>query len=110
MTPSRDFIGDKKPKEGTINPRSLSDDKQTFGVSGIGYWYAEDKLKEAIKELKEGCGRRFLLKRPLRESTFKKDHRKDYVICGNNLSSALCPECKKRNSRIDEIFGKGLLK
>ena len=53
MTPSRDFIGDKKPKEGTINPRSLSDDKQTFGVSGIGYWYTEDKLKEAIKELKK---------------------------------------------------------
>ena len=32
---------------------SLNDDKQTFGVTGIGYWYAEDKLKEAIKELKE---------------------------------------------------------
>jgi len=89
MKTSRDFIGDKKPKEGTINPRSLSDDKQTFGVSGIGYWYAEDKLKEAIKELKKE--QKKLLKA-------YDEHRIDFITF-----------CVRMTDLPDEIFGKGLV-
>ena len=54
MKTSRDFIGDKKPKEGTINPRSLSDKRVEADnkKKDNGFCWEKD-VKEAVKELKD---------------------------------------------------------
>ena len=51
MKTSRDFIGDKKPKEGTINPISLSDDIW-IDTDGNETLMTKD-VKVSIKELKK---------------------------------------------------------
>ena len=74
---------------------SLNDDKQTFGVTGIGYWYAEDKLKEAIKELKD-----FEIYKGLVSKVNVWDLPRD----------ALCDYIEELiKKRIDKIFGKELV-
>jgi len=37
---------------------TLKDKAQSFGVKGIGYWYSEDSIAQAIKKLKGHLSRR----------------------------------------------------
>ena len=56
--------------------------------------FIHSKSISCIKPKNQGCGRRFRAKRFQKPTFTKPDYYISVIICGNNLSHMLCPDCK----------------
>jgi len=63
----------------------------------------KNNLKELKEKIEKGCGRRFRCKRWQKPTLTQPEYFISVIICGNNLTNTLCPECKTKLKLLNQV-------